>query len=254
MSNRIYRGENLSILKQLDVSSVDLIYIKPPSELKPIDINPDDLKRSFTLGTTQYTNLYDEYLLYLESRLKEAYRILSKQGTLYLHSNHTRVHYIKALVLDPIFGRENFVNEIVWAKQSNGGGSRAWPAKHENILMYSKTSDFKFNADNIDRIPYLAPGLVSEEKEELGKLPTDTWWYTQKISEREILKRLISASTDPGDTVLDFFAGTGLTGEICFSLNRKFILIEENQKHIEEMVNKFQKKDIEWIGFDPSSS
>ncbi|NUM46437.1 MAG: site-specific DNA-methyltransferase [Anaerolineales bacterium] len=250
MSNRIYRGENLKILKQLDASSIDLIYIKPPSELNTSDINPDDLNRPFTVGTTQYTNLYDAYLLYLESCLIEAYRILADHGTLYLHSNHTRVHYIKTLVLDPIFGRENFVNEIVWAKQGNGGGSHAWPAKHENILMYSKTPDFKFNPDNIDRIPYLAPGLVSEEKEELGKLPTDTWWYTQNISEKEILKRLISASTDPGDTVLDFFAGTGLTGEICSSLDRRFILIEEDQKHIEEMVSKFRGNEVEWINFD----
>ncbi len=253
MSNRIYNGENLGILKQLNDSSIDLIYIKPPSEINPIDINPDDLKRPFTLGITQYTNLYDEYLLYLEPRLVEAHRILTDQGTLYLHSNHKRGHYIKALILDPIFERDNFINEIVWAKEGNGGGSHAWPAKHENILMYAKTPDFKFNSANIDRIDYLAPKLVGKEKEELGKLPTDTWWYTQKISEKEILKRLISASTDRGDTVLDFFAGNGLTGEVCISLTRNFILIEETPQLLREMANKFKDQDVEWINFDPSS-
>ena len=250
MSNRIYHGESLKILKQIEDTSIDLVYIRPPSNINPSGIHPEDLKRPFILGTTERTDLYDEYLIYLYYRLEEVYRILTPSGTLYLHSNHARVHYIKALVLDPIFDRENFINEIVWAKQGNGGGSHAWPAKHENILMYSKTPDFKFNTNNIDRIPYLAPSLVSDEKKERQKLPTDTWWYTQNISEKEILKRLISASTEPGDIVLDFFAGTGLTGEICSSLDRGFILIEEDQKLVEEMGSKFTGKDIEWINFD----
>lgn len=247
MTHRIYRGENLKILKQIEDESIDLIYIKPPHDLTPTGIDPEDLKRPFTLGNTERTDLYDEYLIYLDYRLREAHRILAPHGTLYIHSDHTRVHYLKALVLDPIFERDNFINEIVWAKQGNGGGSHAWPAKHENILMYAKTPDFKFNTDNIDRIPYLAPSLVGEEKEELGKLPTDTWWYTQNISEKEILKRLISASTDPGDTVLDFFAGAGLTGEICLSLGRKFVLIEERQHFLAELANRFKDQPVEWL-------
>jgi site-specific DNA-methyltransferase (adenine-specific) len=169
-------------------------------------------------------------------------------------------------LLDQIFGRDSFLNEIIWAYDYGGRTKKRWPPKHDNILVYVKDrQNYVFNVDDIDRIPYMAPGLVGPEKAAKGKLPTDTWWHTIVATNSKektgyptqkpvgVLNRIISASSNPGDTVLDFFAGSGTTGASCMELGRRFILIDNNLQAMQVMARRFRgHKDIQWVGFDPS--
>ncbi len=210
-----------------------------------------------------YIDVYDDYMAFLEPRLVEARRVLRPNGSLYFHIDYREVHYCKVL-LDLIFGRENFLNEIIWAYDYGGRSKRKWPAKHDNILYYAKdAADYVFNESDIKRIPYMAPGLVGPEKAARGKLPTDTWWNTivsptgkEKTGyptqkPLAILKRIIQASSNPGDIVLDFFAGSGTTGIAARLLKRRFILVDNNMEALEVMARRFDGlHDIEWIGFD----
>jgi site-specific DNA-methyltransferase (adenine-specific) len=279
--NKIYLAENLPILRELPSDSVDLIYIDPPfntgkrQKRTQIKTNQavDGDRTGFTgkryatvkLGTREYSDIFDDYLAFLEPRLKEAYRILSSKGTFYFHIDYREVHYCK-IILDQIFGRDCFLNEIIWAYDFGGRSKKKWPAKHDNILVYVKNpKNYTFNIEDIDRIPYMAPGLVGPEKAAKGKLPTDTWWHTivgTNSKEKTgyptqkplgILNRIISASTNPNDLVLDFFAGSGTTGASCLMLSRKFILIDNNESALKVMAKRFRGiSNIEWIGFDPS--
>lgn len=279
--NKIYFGENLPILRELPGDSVDLIYIDPPfntgkrqkrTQIKTRQAEDGDRtgfigKRYTTikLGSREYSDIFDDYLAFLEPRLKEAYRILSPNGTFYFHIDYREVHYCK-IILDQIFGRACFLNEIIWAYDFGGRSKTKWPAKHDNILVYVKDpKNYTFNTEDIDRIPYMAPGLVGPEKASRGKLPTDTWWHTivgTNSKEKTgyptqkplgILNRIISASTNPGDLVLDFFAGSGTTGASCLELGRKFILVDSNESALQVMAKRFKgNTSIEWIGFDPN--
>ena len=244
--NRIYFGDNYPILQAMESESIDLIYIDPPfntgksqrrTQLKTETSASGDRKgfsgkryRTIKLGTREYSDIFDNYLAFLEPRLVEAYRVLNQRGSLYFHIDYREVHYCKIL-LDQIFGRDCFLNEIIWAYDFGGRTKKKWPPKHDNILVYVKNPDnYTFNVENIDRIPYMAPGLVGPEKAARGKLPTDTWWHTiVGTNSREktgyptqkplgVLNRIIAASTNPGDLVLDFFAGSGSTGASCLEL------------------------------------
>ena len=278
--NRIYFGDNLPILKSLSDESVDLIYIDPPfntgkkqnrTQIKTTRSKDGDRVGfagnrydTTAVSTKGYNDIFDDYLAFLEPRLIEAVRVLSSHGTLYFHIDYREVHYCKVL-LDQIFGRECFLNEIIWAYDFGGRSKKKWPAKHDNILVYVKDSEnYTFNVDEIDRIPYMAPGLVGPEKAKKGKLPTDTWWHTivgTNSKEKTgyptqkplgILDRIIRASSNPGDTVLDFFAGSGTTGISCIELNRQFILIDNNPQSLEVLMKRFKDvHNIEWIGFNP---
>jgi site-specific DNA-methyltransferase (adenine-specific) len=278
--NRIFFGDNLPILKSLPDEHVDLIYIDPPfntgkkqnrKQIKTTrSVDGDRIgfagKRYETteVSTKGYSDVFDDYLAFLEPRLIEAARVLVSHGTLYFHIDYREVHYCKVL-LDQIFGRDCFLNEIIWAYDFGGRSRKKWPAKHDNILVYVKDPEnYTFNIDDIDRIPYMAPGLVGPEKAKKGKLPTDTWWHTivgTNSKEKTgyptqkplgILERIIRASSNPGDTVLDFFAGSGTTGISCIGLNRQFILIDNNPQSLEVLKNRFQDvPNIDWISFNP---
>jgi site-specific DNA-methyltransferase (adenine-specific) len=281
MSNTIYFGDNLPVLNNLPDESVALIYIDPPfntgKSQRRVQIKTvEDLKgdrrgfggrryQTIELGTQEYDDIFDDYLLFLSPRLEEAHRVLSKQGTLYFHIDYREVHYCKVL-LDQIFGRRSFLNEIIWAYDYGGRSKKKWPPKHDNILVYVKDPDnYVFNLDDIDRIPYMAPGLVGPEKASRGKLPTDTWWHTiVGTNSREktgyptqkplgVLKRIIRASSNPGDIVLDFFAGSGTTGLSCLELDRRFILVDNNHQALQVMARRFSGYPcIKWVGFDPT--
>ena len=198
---------------------------------------------------------------FLRPRLLEAKRLLAPNGSLYFHIDYREVHYCKIL-LDEIFGRECFLNEIIWAYDYGARTRKKWPPKHDNILWYARDpADYIYNVDEIERIPYMAPGLVGPEKAALGKLPTDTWWHTivsptgkEKTGYPTqkplgILKRIVAASSNSGDTVLDFFAGSGTTGEAAAQLGRRFILIDNNPDALEVMRRRFASlPEVEWLG------
>ena len=280
--NQIHFGDNLEILKGMPSESVDLIYIDPPfntkktqkrTTIKTVKDEKGDRKgfkgntyRTEELGTKSYQDIFDSYIDgFLRPRLVEAYRLLKSHGSLYFHIDYREVHYCKIL-LDDIFGRDCFLNEIIWAYDYGGKSKNKWPAKHDNILVYTKNpKDYVFNVKDIERIPYMAPGLVGPEKAAKGKLPTDTWWHTivptagtEKTGYPTqkplgILDRIIRASSNPKDTVLDFFAGSGTTGASCLKLKRRFILIDNSIQAMEVMAQRFSKdKNIEWSGFDPN--
>jgi len=276
MSHQIYLGENLPILKNFTDQSVQLIYIDPPfntghtqsrTRISTVPSKNGDrvgfMGRRYetrVLGESGYRDKFDDYLAFLEPRLREAYRILSPYGSLYFHIDFREVHYCKIL-LDGIFGRNSFINEIIWAYDYGARTRKRWPPKHDNILWYAKDPNkYTFNYEDIERIPYMAPGLVGEEKAKRGKLPTDTWWHTiVGTNSREktgyptqkpvgIIRRIVQASSIPGDTVLDFFAGSGTIGAVCLELGRHFILVDNNPQAIEVMKKRFEgTRDIEWI-------
>ncbi len=277
----VYLADNLEVLRALPAGSIPLIYIDPPfntgraqsrTRLRTVR-DPDGDRRGFQgrtyrttrLGTSRFADAFDDYLAFLEPRLVEARRVLADDGTLYAHLDYREVHYVKVL-LDGIFGRECFLNEIIWAYDFGGRSRRRWPAKHDNILVYVKSPGrYVFNADAVDHVPYLAPGLVGPEKAARGKFPSDTWWHTiVPTSGRErtgyptqkplgILRRIVLASSNPGDVVLDFFAGSGTTGAAARETGRRFILVDDNVEALRVMQRRFAgDAAVRFVARDPA--
>ena len=261
-------GDNLELLKEIESGTVDLIYIDPPFNTGKVQRRTSirtvqDAEggrvgfmgkhyQTETLGSKSYNDSFDNLIDFLEPRMAEAYRVLKANGSLYFHIDYREVHYCK-IMLDRIFGRESFLNEIIWAYDYGARTNKKWPAKHDNILFYAKNpKEYTFNYDAIDRIPYMAPGLVGPEKAAKGKTPTDTWWHTivsptgkEKTGyptqkPEGILRRIISASSNPGELVLDFFAGSGTTGAVCKELGRNCILMDNNPEAIEVMKKRLE--------------
>ena len=280
MRNEIHFADNLPVLCRTESASVNLIYIDPPfntgklqsrTQIKSVRSKSGDRVgyqgnryRSIKIGTSAFSDMFDDYLGVLEPRLRQAHRVLATNGSLYFHIDYREAHYCKIL-LDTIFGRECFINEVIWAYDFGGRPKRRWPPKHDNILVYVKDPDnYTFHTDEIGRIPYMAPGLVGHEKAKRGKLPTDTWWHTiVPTNSKEktgyptqkplgILNRILQASSSPGDIVLDFFAGSGTTGAACLELGRRFIMIDSNREALQVMARRFDGvSEINWVGFDP---
>lgn len=268
-------GDNLPVLRGLPDQSFQLIYIDPPfntgkvqsrQSLKTVrtDVPVTGSRVGFQGQTyetvrgkvTAYNDSFSDYWGFLEPRLDEAWRLLAPTGTLYLHLDYREVHYAKVL-LDALFGRDCFLNEIIWAYDYGGRSKRKWPAKHDNILVYVKDPKrYYFDSESVDREPYMAPGLVTPEKAALGKLPTDVWWHTivsptgkEKTGyatqkPEGVLRRIVQASSRPGDWVLDFFAGSGTTGAVAGQLERRFVLIDENPQAVEVMRHRLSRANI----------
>lgn len=203
-----------------------------------------------------YNDSFEDYWGFLEPRLEEAWRLLTPSGTLYLHLDYRESHYAKVL-LDALFGRDSFLNEIIWAYDYGARAKNKWPAKHDTILVYVKdANNYYFNNEEVDREPYMAPGLVTPEKAAKGKLPTDVWWHTivsptgkEKTGyatqkPEGILRRMVAASSRPGDWVLDFFAGSGTLGAVAAQLGRKFVLVDSNPQAIEVIQGRLSKNDL----------
>ena len=234
-TNYVYLDDNLSLLRGFPADSVDLIYIDPPfntgrsqshTQVRAVRDQAGNRVgfhghryQIARLRSRTFDDAFGDYLGFLEPRLIEAKRILMPTGSLYVHLDFREVHYVK-LLLDDVFGRDCFLNEIIWAYDYGGRTTKRWPPKHDNILVYVRDSDhYYFSVDEMDRIPYMAPGLVGPKKAARGKLPTDTWWHTiVPTNGRErtgyptqkplgVVERIVLASSPPGATVLDFFAG-----------------------------------------------
>ena len=273
--NTVYLDDNLAVLRTLPDASIQLIYIDPPfntgreqqrSKVTTKRNNAGDRigfkgERYETVKSTvlSYDDQFTNYWEFLEPRLEEAFRVLNQTGTIYLHLDYREAHYAKVL-LDALFGPECFLNEIIWAYDYGGKSKSRWPAKHDTILVYVKDpKQYYFDSEAVDREPYMAPGLVTPEKVEKGKLPTDVWWHTivsptgkEKTGYPTqkpigILRRIIQASSKEGDTVLDFFAGSGTTGFVANELGRKFILVDQNPESIEVIKNRLPKESFQFV-------
>jgi len=257
----VIHGDNLEALAKLPDESFRLIYIDPPFNTGRVQSRQTMSTVRSAEGTRKgfqgrsyetvkgllysYDDSFADYWDFLEPRLEEAWRLLDDRGTLYLHLDFREVHYAK-VVLDALFGREHFLNEIIWAYDYGARAKNKWPAKHDTILVYVKNpKTYFFDNAEVDREPYMAPGLVTPEKVALGKLPTDVWWHTivsptgkEKTGyatqkPEGILRRIVHASSAPGDWVLDFFAGSGTTGAVAHKLGRRFVLVEQNPQALD---------------------
>ena len=271
--NQVINGENLAALKSMADESFQLIYIDPPFNTGRAQLRTNRSSTSSETGNLgfqgkryeqvvksvlSYDDDFADYWAFLEPRLIEAYRLLHKTGTIYLHLDYREAHYAKVL-MDALFGRECFLNEIIWAYDYGGKSKSRWPAKHDTILVYVKNPNaYYFDSATVDREPYMAPGLVTPEKVARGKLPTDVWWHTivsptgkEKTSYPTqkplgILRRIISASSKPGDSVLDFFAGSGTTAHAAFELERKFVVVDQNPESIEIITRRLNGLGVEY--------
>ena len=261
--DQILFGDNLELLPGLAAESFQLIYLDPPFNTgreqtrKTLATSRDEAGertgfqgrryRSRLLRTSSFADSFEDYLAFLEPRLLETRRLLAREGTLYFHIDFREAHHCK-LLLDEIFGRECFLNEIIWAYDYGARAKRRWPAKHDTILVYVKDpAAYYFDAEAVEREPYMAPGLVTPEKAARGKLPTDVWWHTiVPTTGREktgyptqkpegIIRRMVQASTQPGDWCLDCFAGSGTLGAVAAQLGRRYVLIDCNPEAVEVM-------------------
>jgi site-specific DNA-methyltransferase (adenine-specific) len=262
-SDEILFGENLELLPAFADGSFQLIYIDPPFNTghaqvrKTLAVVGDEQGervgfqgrryRTRLLAESSYGDAFDDYLGFLAPRLEHAHRLLRDDGTLYFHIDYREAHHCK-LLLDEIFGRECFLNELIWAYDYGARAKRRWPAKHDTILVYVKNpSAYFFDCDEVDREPYMAPGLVTAEKAARGKLPTDVWWHTivptngaEKTGyptqkPEGIVRRMLQASTREGDWCLDFFAGSGTLGAVAAKLGRRYVLIDSNREAVRVM-------------------
>ncbi|MCA9685774.1 MAG: site-specific DNA-methyltransferase [Myxococcales bacterium] len=257
----ILHGDNLELLPTLASASVRLIYIDPPfntgrdqsrTQLATRRVESGGDRTGFqgarfettALGRRSFADRFEDYIAFIEPRLREAHRLLSPDGSLFVHLDYREAHYAKIL-LDDIFGRDSFINEIIWAYDYGARSRSKWSAKHDNILWYAKNpDDYVFDFEAMERIPYMAPGLVGPEKAARGKTPTDVWWHTivspngwEKTGYPTqkplgILRRIVSVHSRPGDQLLDFFAGSGSFGEAGAGLGRKVTLIDANPEAI----------------------
>jgi site-specific DNA-methyltransferase (adenine-specific) len=262
----IMQGDNLELLRSLPDEQFQVVYLDPPfntgrrQERQSLStVRAEGGARTGFGGESYdtvkgvlygYDDAFEDYWEFLEPRLIEAHRVLSDTGTLYLHLDYREAHYAK-VALDALFGRANFLNEIVWAYDYGAKSTKRWPTKHDTILVYVKNpATYFFDSTEVDREPYMAPGLVTAEKVERGKLPTDVWWHTivsptgkEKTGYATqkpvgILRRIIAASSRAGDWVLDPFAGSGTTGAAAAMLDRNVVLFDQSDDALEVMENR----------------
>ena len=254
-------GDNLEYLKTVPDEFVDLIYVDPPfntGHLQKRTRFHTENARKVADESYGYRDSFDDFIGFLEPRMREAYRILKPNGSFFLHLDCREIHYCKVM-LDGIFGRDSFINEIIWAYDYGARSKAKWSAKHDNILWYAKDpGNYTFNYDAIDRIPYMTPKLVGPEKAARGKTPTDVWWHTILATNsrektgyatqkpRVVIDRIVKVHSNPGDLLMDFFAGSGTLGESAAVFGRNSILVDSNPDAIEVMKRRFAKANVDF--------
>jgi site-specific DNA-methyltransferase (adenine-specific) len=272
----IHFGDNLEVIKPFPDAAFDLIYIDPPFNTgktqarRQLHTTRDEAGdrigfkgrryRTVQVGSKAFSDSFGDYIAFLEPRLEEARRLLKADGSFFLHIDYREVHYCKVM-LDSIFGRDSFLNEIIWAYDYGARATRRWSPKHDNILWYAKDpGKYTFRYEDIDRIPYLAPGLVGPEKAARGKTPTDTWWHTIVSPTGQektgyptqkplgIVDRIVRVHTDPGDVVLDYFAGSGTLGDAACRQGRSAVLVDNNPEAISVMARRLSTYGPRWFG------
>ena len=277
--NSINLADNLDFLREVPNAAVDLIYIDPPfntgtqqsiTRLKTVRDEGGDRTgfggnryRTERQGSTSYLDAFEDYMAFLAPRIDEARRVLADNGSIFLHVDQHESHYCKVL-LDRVFGRKSFINEIIWSYDYGGRSKKKWPTKHDTIFWYAiDPANYTFNANAIDRIPYMAPGLVGKEKAARGKVPTDVWWQTivpTNGKERTgyptkkplaILERIVKVHSNPGDMVMDFFAGSGTTGVAAARNDRLFVLVDSNSEAVQVAAKRLTEYTPECVGFTP---
>ncbi len=259
----ILHGDNLPLMEAFPAGAFRMVYADPPFNTgraqtrSTMRVTPDAdgdrtgfggrRYRTELLERSSYRDSFDDYLGFLEPRLRQIHRLLDAEGTLYLHLDQHEAHYAK-LLLDEVFGRDAFLNELIWAYDYGAKPKRRWPRKHDTILVYVRDpARYHFDSAAVEREPYMAPGLVTAEKAARGKLPTDVWWHTiVSPTGREktgyptqkpvgIVRRMLQASTRPGDLVLDPFAGSGTLGAAAAELGRRYVLVDESAEAVAVM-------------------
>ena len=278
-NNSINLADNLDFLREVPNAAVDLIYIDPPfntgtqqsiTRLKTVRDEGGDRTgfggnryRTERQGSTSYLDAFEDYMAFIAPRIDEARRVLADNGSIFLHVDQHESHYCKGL-LDRVFGRKSFINEIIWSYDYGGRSKKKWPTKHDTIFWYAiDPANYTFNANAIDRIPYMAPGLVGKEKAARGKIPTDVWWQTiVPTSGKErtgyptqkplaILERIVKVHSNPGDMVMDFFAGSGTTGVAAARNDRLFVLVDSNPEAVQVAAKRLTEYTPECVGFTP---
>jgi len=270
-------GDCASVLSTLPEKFARLVYVDPPfntgtkqkRERMRVKRSTNGSRTGFggarydveRLESSAYDDAFEDYLAFLMPRIEAALRCLTDDGSLFVHLDWREVHYVK-VALDRLLGRDHFQNEIVWAYDYGGRGKRRWPQKHDSILWYTKSaSRWVFDYDAIDRIPYLAPKLVGPEKAARGKTPTDVWWHTiVPTSGKEktgyptqkplgILRRIVRVHSEPNDVVLDFFAGSGTTGEAAALEGRRFVLVDDASSAVKICKERLERWSPSCVGF-----
>ncbi len=275
VKGRVVCADNMEVLTSLPDGIADLIYIDPPfntgtrQKRQRIRTVRDDKNgdrtgfqgrryRTIKAGTSSYADRFDDYLAFLAPRLEETHRVLAPHGSLFLHLDCREVHYCKVR-LDEIFGRDCFQNEIIWAYDYGGRPRNRWPAKHDNILWYTKDPEnYTFRREESDRIPYMAPAMAGAKKAARGKLPTDVWWHTivptnggEKTGYATqkplgVLRRIIGVHAEPEGLMLDLFAGSGTAGIAALEQNCRFLLVDNSKEAIAVMKKRFAKHAVEF--------
>jgi site-specific DNA-methyltransferase (adenine-specific) len=276
--NSIFLGDNLAILPTLPPNFARLVYIDPPfntgapqkrDRMKVRGTDGDGARVGFggrrydveRVASGSYSDAFDDFEAFLLPRIEAAVRCMTADASLFVHLDAREVHYIK-VALDRMLGRAHFKNEIIWSYDYGARSKTRWPAKHDTILWYVRDPErYAFNYDAMDRIPYMAPGLVTKEKAARGKTPTDVWWHTiVPTNGREktgyptqkplgIMNRIVKVHSDPGDVVLDFFGGSGTTGEAAARLGRRFVLIDDNPEAVRVAAERLAFADPQRSGF-----